>query len=125
MKAGTLRLRITCCLECILGNSDRDICMHPNSSPSYNPFSTGRKAPKRCPLRTVGLVIRLEKEKPARTKKWTRKKLTTLLRLHETEGMTHWVLGQHFEIAPSRVVQLLKEARYQRNRNWMGWSDKL
>ena len=131
--SGTLRLHIVRCSECILGNSDRHVCMHPSCEGRGNPYSdrpynlrVRGKAPKRCPLRHTDVIIRLKKEDaPQKSKKWTRAKLEQLLRLHETEGMHLWLLSQHFDITQERVRELLKTARSWRGRNWLRWTDKI
>lgn len=125
-RQNTLRIVVTHCYDCPLGECDRDVCMHPSTG-SRNPFSRDKKGvPGRCPLRHGNVSIRFKKEpEKAGKKKWTRQKLQQLLRLHENEGLSLLVCARHFEVAATYLTTVLEEARSWRSRRWYGWTDTL
>ena len=122
----TLRLIVTHCYDCPLGEGDRDICLHPSTG-SRNPFNRDKKkVPGRCPLRSGNVSIRIKKETERRgKKKWTRQKLQQLLRLHEVEGLSLLVCARHFQVAATHLTSVLEEARSWRSKRWYGWTDML
>lgn len=101
--------------------------MHPSTG-SSNPFSDDeKKVPKRCPLRRGLVSIRMKKEvAKVGKKKWTKRKLQQLLRLHEKEGLSLAVCARHFEVAATHLrTVVIVEAKLCRDLGWMGWSDEL
>ncbi len=125
-KQQTLKIVVTHCYDCPLGEHDRDVCMHPSAATSREPFSRDKtRVRARCPLHRGNVSIRLKKVKEMGKKKWTRQKLQKLLRLHEVEGLALHICGYHFEVAATHMSAVLEEARSWRSKRWYGWTDML